>query len=198
MTGSKVKVIGVGGGGIRIVNAMRRNNTTKIDYVGIDTDITSLNNAHILKKLQIGSLLTKGLGTKANISTGRNAVLDDYNRIRDIISGTDSVFLIAGMGGGTGTGSLPIIAKIAQDKAPLVICLVTKPYNFEGVKRIKIADIGIAELRNIGTAYFILPLELTFGLPRRLKRTLIENFKVADEIIAQTTVSLINITSHYL
>ena len=190
------RVIGIGGGGIRIVNAMRRNNTMKIDYVGIDTDIKSLKESHIKKKLQIGSLLTNGMGTRANISTGRKAVLEDYSRIKGMLSGADRVFLIACMGGGTGTGSLPLIAKVAQEKVPQVTCLVTKPYNFEGVKRTMASDVGIAQLQKTGTAYFVLPLELTFALQRR-KRTLMENYKIADEILAQTIASLISVTSLY-
>ncbi|MBI5184075.1 MAG: cell division protein FtsZ, partial [Nitrospinae bacterium] len=144
---AKIKVIGVGGGGCNAVNTMYSSNMQGVDFILVNTDMQALKNSHVPIKLQIGAELTKGLGAGSNPEIGKRAALDDEDKIRDIIEDADMVFITAGMGGGTGTGGAPVVARLAKEKGSLTVGVVTKPFNFEGKRRMAQAEIGIKELK---------------------------------------------------
>jgi len=133
-TGAKIKVIGVGGGGCNAVNTMIRSGLTGVEYIVANTDSQALaaNLAGI--KIQLGGNVTKGLGAGANPEVGRKAAIEDYEKLSEVLDGSDMVFVTAGMGGGTGTGAAPVIAKLARELGALTVGVVTKPFVFEGKK----------------------------------------------------------------
>ena len=145
---SIIKVIGVGGGGSNAVNHMFKQGIKDVEFIVCNTDLQALNSSEIPNKLQIGANLTEGLGCGANPEVGKNAALESKDQIRELLSGTKMVFVTAGMGGGTGTGAAPIIAKIARDMDILTVGIVTSPFGFEGKKKAALAELGIEELRN--------------------------------------------------
>lgn len=145
---SIIKVIGVGGGGSNAVNHMYRQGIKDVEFVVCNTDLQALNNSPVPTKLQIGVDLTEGLGCGANPKVGKGAALESKEQIRDFLEGTKMVFITAGMGGGTGTGAAPVIAKIAKSMGVLTVGIVTEPFAFEGKKKLAQANLGIAALRN--------------------------------------------------
>ncbi len=145
---SIIKVIGVGGGGSNAVNHMFKQGIKDVEFVVCNTDLQALNSSEIPNKLQIGVNLTEGLGCGANPEVGKNAALESKDQIRELLAGTRMVFVTAGMGGGTGTGAAPVIAKIARDMDILTVGIITSPFGFEGKKKAAQAELGIEELRN--------------------------------------------------
>jgi len=143
---ARIVVIGVGGGGGNAVNTMIRGQLTGVDFISANTDAQSLGVNLASIKIQLGADLTKGLGAGANPEIGRKAALEQEELIREEIVGADMVFVTAGMGGGTGTGAAPVVARIAKDLGALTVGVVTKPFQFEGRKRGRQADEGIREL----------------------------------------------------
>jgi cell division protein FtsZ len=141
---SVIKVIGVGGGGGNAVQHMVSNEVKGVDFIAINTDAQALDGLGAERTLQIGSSITKGLGAGANPETGRAAAIEDRERLAELLSGADMVFITAGMGGGTGTGAAPVVAEVAKELGILTVAVVTKPFKFE--RRSKIADKGLAEL----------------------------------------------------
>lgn len=141
-----IKVIGVGGGGGNAVQHMVDHHIEGVEFVCANTDAQALQRLTARTLLQLGSDITKGLGAGANPSMGKSAALEDKERIQDVLEGADMVFITAGMGGGTGTGAAPIVAQIARELGILTVAVVTKPFPFEGRKRMQIAEAGIAEL----------------------------------------------------
>lgn len=139
-----IKVIGVGGGGGNAVQHMVSNDVKGVDFIAVNTDAQALNGLGAERTLQIGSSITKGLGAGANPETGRAAAIEDRERLAELLSGADMVFITAGMGGGTGTGAAPVVAEIARELGILTVAVVTKPFKFE--RRSKVADKGLAEL----------------------------------------------------
>jgi len=140
ISGAKIKVIGVGGGGCNAVNTMIRAGLQGVEYIVANTDIQALNVSLAPIKIQLGVDVTKGLGAGANPEIGRKAALDEYEKLSEVIEGADMVFVTAGMGGGTGTGAGPVIAKLAKELGALTVGVVTKPFLFKGKKRSKQAD----------------------------------------------------------
>src|SRR5436189_6053051 len=140
---SIIKVIGVGGGGSNAVNHMYKQGIKDVEFVVCNTDNQSLNGSPVPNKLQIGVNLTEGLGCGANPEVGKNAALESKDKIREMLAGTKMVFITAGMGGGTGTGAAPVIAKIAKDMDILTVGIVTAPFSFEGKKKGAQAEFGI-------------------------------------------------------
>ncbi|MGB5338362.1 MAG: cell division protein FtsZ, partial [Gammaproteobacteria bacterium] len=134
-----IKVIGVGGGGGNAVQHMVEGNIDGVDFICANTDSQALKNMSARTTLQIGSCITKGLGAGANPDIGRQAAQDDEDRIREVIEGADMLFITAGMGGGTGTGAAPVVAQIAKELGILTVAVVTKPFPFEGSKRLHVA-----------------------------------------------------------
>ena len=155
---SIIKVIGVGGGGSNAVNHMYNQGISGVEFIVCNTDAQALQSSPVTNKLQIGTHLTEGLGAGANPEVGANAALESKEDIRDMVSeSTKMVFITAGMGGGTGTGAAPIIAKVARELDILTVGIVTQPFRFEGSKKTEIAEVGIRELKeNCGTVLVIL------------------------------------------
>ena len=147
--GAKIKVIGIGGGGGNAINNMINANLRGVDFIAANTDAQALEISKATTKLQLGVNITKGLGAGANPEIGRSAALEDADKIRQALEGCDMIFVTAGLGGGTGTGGAPIVAQIAKEMGALTVAVVTKPFNFEGRQRMRAADSGIKELREV-------------------------------------------------
>ena len=141
-----IKVIGVGGGGGNAVEHMVRQNIEGVEFITVNTDAQALRNSSANTTLQIGGGITKGLGAGANPEVGRDAAMEDREALRELLTGSDMVFIAAGMGGGTGTGAAPIVAEVAREMGILTVAVVTKPFSFEGKKRMGFAAHGIEEL----------------------------------------------------
>jgi len=154
-----IKVIGVGGGGGNAVQHMVNANLEGVDFICANTDSQALKGTSAKSTLQLGVEMTKGLGAGANPEVGRQSALEDRDRIYEVISGTDMLFITAGMGGGTGTGAAPIVAEVAKELGILTVAVVTKPFNFEGKKRRAIADRGIEELSHHVDSLITIPNE---------------------------------------
>ena len=154
---AKIKVIGVGGGGMNAVNSMYESGVKGVEFIVANTDLQVLNASPVQTKLQIGKNITDGLGAGANPEVGREAALESKDEIRAAIDGADMVFVTCGMGGGTGTGASPIIAEIAQDVGALTVGIVTKPFRFEGKRRMEQAVIGVDELKKHVDTLIVIP-----------------------------------------
>ena len=179
---AKVKIIGIGGGGNNALNTMISYQLSGVEFIAANTDAQALavNLAPI--KLQLGTSLTKGLGAGANPEIGRKAALEDVEKIREVLKGADMVFITAGLGGGTGTGGAPVIAEAAREIGALTVAIVTKPFHFEGKKRMKQAEEGLANLRMTADALITIPNQRLLTISGK-NMTLLEAFKKADEIL---------------
>ncbi len=179
---AEIKVIGVGGGGGNAVRHMLGANLEGVEYICANTDAQALKYFESATILQLGGGITKGLGAGANPEVGRQAALEDRDRIQDIIEGTDMVFITAGMGGGTGTGAAPVIAQVAKEMGILTVAVVTKPFPFEGRKRMTVAEHGIAELTQHVDSLITIPNEkLLTVLGKDL--SLLEAFRAANDVL---------------
>ena len=154
-----IKVVGVGGGGGNAVDHMVSSEVEGVEFICANTDAQALSKLAARTVLHIGGELTKGLGAGANPEVGRSAALEDRDRIAEALSGADMVFITAGMGGGTGTGAAPIVAEVAREMGILTVAVVTRPFPFEGRKRMKVADQGIRELQESVDSLIIIPNE---------------------------------------
>lgn len=181
---AKIKVIGVGGGGGNAVNTMIASRLEGVDFVIANTDMQALEASLAPNKLQLGKEITRGLGAGANPDIGRKAALEDTDRIAEFIGEADMVFITAGMGGGTGTGGAPIIAKIARDKGALTVAVVTKPFLFEGKKRAVQAEEGIKELRESVDTLITIPNQRLLNVVGK-QTSLRDAFKIADDVLRQ-------------
>lgn len=181
-TGARIKVIGVGGGGCNAVNTMIRSGLTGVEYIVANTDSQALNANMAAIKIQLGGNVTKGLGAGANPEVGRKAAIEDYERLSDALQGADMVFITAGMGGGTGTGAAPVIAKLAREMGALTVGVVTKPFMFEGKKRSRQADEGIAALEESVDSLICIPNQRLLQLAGE-NLSLVDTFKAADEVL---------------
>ncbi|MCH8325677.1 MAG: cell division protein FtsZ [Bacteroidetes bacterium] len=152
-----LRVVGVGGGGCNAIESMINKGLTGVEYIAINTDVQVLNNSSATHKIQVGTNITRGLGAGADPNVGRKAVEEDREKIAEILAGSDMVFITAGMGGGTGTGGAPIIASIAQTTGALVVGIITKPFKWEGKKRMLNAEQGIQELRQYVDSLIVIP-----------------------------------------
>jgi cell division protein FtsZ len=181
---AKIKVIGVGGGGGNAVNRMIDAQLRGIEFIAANTDLQALAKCRAPIKLQIGRLLTKGLGAGADPETGRKAALEDTDQILETLEGADMVFLTAGLGGGTGTGAVPIIASLAAEIGALTVAVVTKPFGFEGRRRLQYAERGVEELRNAVDTLITIPNERLLNFVER-GTPLSEAFRIADDVLRQ-------------
>src|SRR6202012_3376415 len=154
---ARIKVIGVGGSGGNAVNTMINFGLEGVEFIVVNTDAQALNNNAAPTKLNIGGNITKGLGAGADPERGRKAALEDVQRIKELISGADMVFITAGMGGGTGTGAAPVIAQLAREEGALTVGVVTKPFLFEGRQRSRRAEQGLAALAESGATLLTVP-----------------------------------------
>ncbi|MFP5385445.1 MAG: cell division protein FtsZ [Bacteriovoracia bacterium] len=196
--GAKIKVIGVGGGGCNAVNTMIRSGLTGVEYIVANTDSQALAANLAGTKIQLGGNVTKGLGAGANPEVGRKAAIEDYERLSEVLDGADMVFVTAGMGGGTGTGAAPVIAKLAREMGALTVGVVTKPFIFEGKKRSRQAEEGIRSLEESVDSLICIPNQRLLQLAGE-NLSLVDTFKAADEVLlnaVQGISDLINNTGH--
>jgi cell division protein FtsZ len=177
-----IKVIGVGGGGGNAVEHMVGESVEGVDFICANTDAQALQRANSRTVLQIGSSITKGLGAGANPDIGRQAAMEDRDRIQEVIEGADMVFITAGMGGGTGTGGAPIVAQVAKEMGILTVAVVTRPFPFEGKKRSDVADKGIEELKQYVDSLITIPNEKLLSVLGK-NMTLLDAFKAANNVL---------------
>ena len=182
--GANIKVVGIGGGGNNAVTTMIEGGLTGVEFIVANTDRQALEPHKATKKIQVGKELTKGLGAGANPEIGKRAAIESYNEIVEALEGADMVFVTAGMGGGTGTGGAPIVAKIAKELGALTIGVVTKPFSFEGKKRMRHAHSGIQELQENVDTLIVIPNQKLLSISSE-KTPLLETFKKADEVLLQ-------------
>ena len=181
---AKIKVIGIGGGGGNAVNRMISANLRGIEFISANTDIQALSRSNAPIKLQLGDDLTRGLGAGGDPEVGRKSALEDTERILEVLDGADMVFLTAGLGGGTGGGSAPIFASLAAEIGALTVAVVTKPFGFEGHRRMKFANRGVEELRNSVDTLITIPNERLLSFVDR-GTPLTEAFLIADDVLRQ-------------
>jgi cell division protein FtsZ len=180
---AKIKVIGVGGGGGNAVNRMIDAGVEGIEFIVANTDLQALRMSRAPVKLQLGVKLTNGLGAGANPEVGRKAALEDSDKIIEALEGADMVFVTTGLGGGTGTGAAPIIASLASEMGALTVAVVTKPFSFEGKRRMTQAEKGIAELMESVDTTIVIPNEKLLGVAENAG--FFESFRIADDILRQ-------------
>ncbi len=183
-SGARIVAVGVGGGGGNMIGHMVREGVQGIEMVMINTDSQALDQLDNVKKIQIGAKLTGGLGAGMKPEIGRDSALENYDDIKNVLEGADIVFISAGLGGGTGTGAAPVVAGIAKEVGALTVSVVTKPFNFEGKKRAKLAEMGLEELKKESDSIVVIPNEKLLSIiDRRLG--IKESFKIVDSVLAQ-------------
>jgi cell division protein FtsZ len=184
LTGARIKVIGIGGGGSNAVNRMIEAGIEGIEFLVANTDLQALKRSRAPIKIQLGSRLTKGLGAGADPGVGREAALEDTDKIIEVLEGADMVFVTTGLGGGTGTGAAPIVASLATELDALTVAVVTKPFHFEGRRRMQQAEQGLRELRECVDTVITIPNErLLHTVDRGV--SLSDSFRVADDVLRQ-------------
>lgn len=184
ITGARIKVIGIGGGGGNAVNRMIDAGIEGIEFLVANTDLQALKRSKAPIKIQLGSRLTKGLGAGANPNVGREAALEDTDKIIEVLEGADMVFVTTGLGGGTGTGGAPIIASLATELEALTVAVVTKPFHFEGRRRMQQAEQGLRELRECVDTVITIPNERLLHTVQK-DSSLADSFGVADDVLRQ-------------
>ncbi|MBL1243681.1 MAG: cell division protein FtsZ [Sulfurimonas sp.] len=184
VTGARIIAVGVGGGGGNMIGHMLREGVTGIEMMLVNTDAQVLSEDSAASKIQIGAKLTKGLGAGMKPEVGKDSALENYDDIRASLEGADIVFISAGLGGGTGTGAAPIVAKIAKEVGALTIAVVTKPFTFEGKKRLKLAEAGLEELKKESDSIVVIPNDKLLSIIDR-KLGLKDSFKIVDGVLAQ-------------
>jgi len=181
---ARIKVIGIGGGGSNAVNTMITASLSGVDFMVANTDAQSLEASEAAVRIQLGGLVTKGLGAGANPEIGRRAALEDQEKIREYLEGSDMIFITAGMGGGTGTGGAPVIARVAREVGALTVGVVTKPFIFEGKKRMRQAEDGIEELKQNVDTLIVIPNQRLLSIAAKTT-TMLEAFHKADDVLLQ-------------
>jgi cell division protein FtsZ len=192
LLGTKIKVVGVGGGGSNAVARMMNEGLTGVEFHIINTDAQALNASSVPNKLAIGSKVTNGLGAGSDPSVGKQAALEDTERIIEILEGADMVFVTAGLGGGTGTGAAPVVASLAKELNALTVAVVTKPFAFEGPRRMKQADRGLSEIGGTVDTVITVPNDRLLELVPR-GTSFFEAFKTADDILRQAVQGISDI-----
>ncbi|MBI2685339.1 MAG: cell division protein FtsZ [Acidobacteria bacterium] len=182
--GTRIKVIGVGGGGCNAVARMMNAGLTGVDFYVVNTDVQALNASPVAGKIAIGGKLTNGLGAGSDPEKGRQAALDDTNRLVEILEDADMVFLTSGLGGGTGTGATPVVASLAKELGALTVAIVTMPFKFEGPKRIRQAERGLADLASTIDTVISIPNDRLMKLAPK-GTSFLEAFKLADDVLRQ-------------
>ena len=197
----RIKVIGVGGAGCNAINTMITGGLGRVDFIAANTDVQALERSNAAYKIQIGPERTRGLGAGAKPEVGRDAALESKDEIRESLVGADMVFVTAGMGGGTGTGAAPIVASIARELGILTVAVVTKPFQYEGHRRMSHAEEGIRDLKRHVDTVLIIPNQRLLGIVDKAT-PLLDAFKVADDVLRQaiqgiadviTTIGLVNV-----
>ena len=192
LQGAKIKVIGVGGGGSNAVNRMIRAKVEGVEFIAANTDLQALKMSHAPVKLQLGAKLTKGLGAGANPEIGRKAALEDTEKIIEVLEGADMVFLTAGLGGGTGSGAAPVVASLASELGALTVAVVTKPFAFEGKRRMLQSEHALTELVGCVDTVIVIPNERLMDTVER-GTSFFEAFRIADDILRQAVQGISDI-----
>ena len=181
---ARIKVIGIGGGGGNAVNTMIGSRLSGVDFMVANTDAQSLQASQAPVRIQLGNMVTKGLGAGANPEIGRRAALEDQEQIREYLEGSDMIFITAGMGGGTGTGGAPVLARVARDVGALTVGVVTKPFIFEGKKRMHQTEECIEELKASVDTLIVIPNQRLLSIAAKTT-TMLEAFHKADDVLLQ-------------
>jgi len=184
ISGARIVAVGVGGGGGNMIGHMLQEEVTGIEMIMVNTDAQVLAEQSAARKIQIGAKLTKGLGAGMKPVVGKDSAIENYDEIRAALDGADIVFISAGLGGGTGTGAAPVIAQIAKEVGALTISVVTKPFAFEGKKRLKLAEAGLEELKRESDSIVVIPNDKLLSIIDR-KLGLKDSFKIVDGVLAQ-------------
>ncbi|MFZ2089864.1 MAG: cell division protein FtsZ [Desulfobaccales bacterium] len=179
---AKIKVLGIGGAGGNAINDMINSNMAGVDFVAANSDAMSLERNLAPIKIQLGPTLTRGLGAGGNPEVGREATREEADRLRQVLDGADMVFIAAGMGGGTGTGGAPVVAEISREVGALTVAVVSKPFEFEGKMKMRLADKGIEELRRVSDTIITIPNDRLFFLGNKNSRTS-DIFSMANEVL---------------
>jgi cell division protein FtsZ len=190
--GARIKVVGVGGGGSNAVARMIDQGLEGVEFHIMNTDLQALASSTVPNKLQIGNKITHGLGAGSDPTIGKQAALEDTNKILEILEGTDMVFVTAGLGGGTGTGAAPIVASLAKELGALTVAVVTKPFGFEGRKRMKAADSGLGDLASTVDTVIAIPNDRLLALVPR-GASFFESFRLADDVLRQAVQGISDI-----
>src|SRR6478736_6678639 len=183
ITGARIKVIGVGGGGGNAVNRMIDAGIKGVEFIVANTDLQALNASKAPMKIQLGSRSTRGLGAGSNPDVGRDAALEDHEKLLDVLEGSDMVFVTSGLGGGTGTGAAPVVASLAIELGALTVAVVTKPFAVEGKRRMEQAENGLAELRGVVDTLITIPNSKLREVEEKI--TILDAFKRADDVLLQ-------------
>jgi cell division protein FtsZ len=191
-TGARIKVIGVGGGGCNAVARMVQEGLEGVEFYAMNTDLQALNACRVPNKLQLGAKITNGLGAGSNPEIGRRAALENTDRIVEILQGADMVFVTSGLGGGTGTGAAPVIASLSKELDALTVAVVTKPFSFEGTRRRKLADEGLAMLATTVDTVIAIPNDRLLALVPH-GTSFFESFKMADDLLRQAVQGISDI-----
>jgi cell division protein FtsZ len=190
--GTKIKVIGVGGGGSNAVTRMMAEGVSGVEFFEMNTDVQALNASPVPNKIQIGSKLTNGLGAGSDPEIGRQAALEDTERIIEVLNGADMVFVTAGLGGGTGTGAAPVVANLAKEMNALTVAVVTKPFAFEGPRRMKVAARGLEDLAHTVDTVVTIPNDRLLDLVPK-GTSFFEAFRIADDVLRQAVQGISDI-----
>lgn len=189
---TRIRVFGVGGGGCNAVARMLNEGLTGVEFCVLNTDIQALSSSPVPNQLAIGSKLTRGLGAGSDPSVGRQAALEDTERIIDLLEGADMVFVTAGLGGGTGTGAAPVVASLAKELGALTVAVVTKPFSFEGPKRMRQGDAGLAELASVVDTVITIPNDQLLSLAPK-GTSFFEAFRTVDDVLRQAVQGISDI-----
>jgi len=179
-----IRVVGVGGGGVNAVNRMVEAEVEGIEFVAVNTDVQSLQQSTADITLHIGAEVTRGLGSGSDANVGRHAAMEDYDRMKALLKGSDMIFIAAGAGGGTGTGAAPVVARISREIGALTVAIVTKPFGFEGTRRGEQAEHGVAALAEEVDTLIVVPNDRLLGVLDR-QTAMVEAFRVADDVLRQ-------------
>ena len=192
---AQIRVIGVGGGGGNAVNNMIESGMSGVEFIVVNTDAQDLERSLAPRRFQLGGQLTKGLGAGANPEIGREAALEDRDRIAELVAGADMVFITAGMGGGTGTGAAPVIAQVAKELGALTVAVVTRPFSFEGRRRRKQAEEGVENLRQVVDTLITIPNQRLISMATE-RTTMKEAFQMADKVLFQACKGVSDLINH--
>ena len=190
--GAKIKAIGVGGGGGNMINHMISEGVTGIDLIVANTDAQALSTSLAPTKIQLGANITRGLGAGMKPEVGREAALENYSELKDILAGADIVFISAGLGGGTGTGAAPVIAQAAREVGALTVSVVTNPFKFEGRRRAKLAKEGLEELKKESDSIIVIPNEKLLSIVEK-NLGIKESFRLVDDVLCQAVTGISNV-----
>ncbi len=179
-----IRVVGVGGAGVNAVNRMVEAEVEGIEFVAVNTDLQSLQQSTADITLHIGAELTRGLGSGSDANVGRQAAMEDYDRMKALLKGSDMIFIAAGAGGGTGTGAAPIVARISREIGALTVAIVTKPFGFEGTRRGEQAERGVSALADEVDTLIVVPNDRLLGVLDK-QTAMVEAFRVADDVLRQ-------------